>query len=351
MPLTQPRRKRLRTVVSLVSGGYALLLGIYLVVRFVLGDRVWWLAFFHNYLPFYFLPLPILLIAALLARARRGLLLTMLLLVVGVLKFAPFYLPKPTVSVSGTPLKVISFNMWGSNPPQEDIVDWLLTQDADVVLLQEITPDWVDNQVPELLDSYPYQFSQTTDIRRWGLGVLSRHEPLTFAYIDLENDGSGTHQRLTFDYDGTTIAVYNVHLHKPLGGTDHIRLPIKQAFVDQFTRYDSSGRDSQVRELLAVLIDEPHPFIVAGDFNLTEFAALYRPLAATMYDSYRIGGSGFGATWPVAKRAGLPSWLPPMVRIDYIWHSAAFKTVTSERGPRLGSDHLPLIATLDLRGE
>jgi endonuclease/exonuclease/phosphatase (EEP) superfamily protein YafD len=52
---------------------------------------------------------------------------------------------------------------------------------------------------------------------------------------------------------------------------------------------------------------------------------------------------GFGASWPA-----LFTGIPPLVRIDYIWHSDEFRAISVKQGPDIGSDHLPLYATLDI---
>ena len=72
-------------------------------------------------------------------------------------------------------------------------------------------------------------------------------------------------------------------------------------------------------------------------------------LAARMGDSFREAGLGFGWSWPVAAQVKLPAFVPPLMRIDYIWHSPQWRTVTASQGPTLGSDHLPLYATLELQ--
>jgi hypothetical protein len=91
-----------------------------------------------------------------------------------------------------------------------------------------------------------------------------------------------------------------------------------------------------------------YPFIVAGDFNICEHSVIYGELAARMADSFREAGTGFGTSWPLPVAKEIPVFVPPLVRIDYIWHSKHFRAIDASQGPRLGSDHLPLFATLEL---
>ncbi|MBA3533901.1 MAG: endonuclease/exonuclease/phosphatase, partial [Ardenticatenales bacterium] len=74
-------------------------------------------------------------------------------------------------------------------------------------------------------------------------------------------------------------------------------------------------------------------------------------------DGWQEGGWGLGHTFPGAdspgssrpKVAGLsvPKWL---VRIDYIFHSSHWQTLSAEIGPwDQVSDHRPVMATLRLK--
>jgi endonuclease/exonuclease/phosphatase family metal-dependent hydrolase len=40
--------------------------------------------------------------------------------------------------------------------------------------------------------------------------------------------------------------------------------------------------------------------------------------------------------------------LPPLVRIDYVWHTPDLRALRCQTGPDGGSDHLPLQAELAL---
>ena len=46
----------LRHLIALASGAYALGLLPFLLLRLLFGDSLWWLAFFGNFTPFYFVP-------------------------------------------------------------------------------------------------------------------------------------------------------------------------------------------------------------------------------------------------------------------------------------------------------
>jgi endonuclease/exonuclease/phosphatase family metal-dependent hydrolase len=112
--------------------------------------------------------------------------------------------------------------------------------------------------------------------------------------------------------------------------------------------YSDKLRNAQINSLLDHLKVEPYPYIVAGDFNTSDQTPTYNLLASHLHDSFREGGTGLGASWPVSSARGLPGFIPPLIRIDYIWHSDSFQTISAQQGPPLGSDHLALTATLAL---
>jgi endonuclease/exonuclease/phosphatase (EEP) superfamily protein YafD len=100
---------------------------------------------------------------------------------------------------------------------------------------------------------------------------------------------------------------------------------------------------------LAQMATNSGPGILMGDFNLTDQNDNYTLLSdAGLTDAFRAAGWGFGFTWPSRSRIGL---LRLLVRIDYIWHSAHFRTIHAWVGPDAGSDHLPVLARLTWRAK
>lgn len=214
---------------------------------------------------------------------------------------------------------------------------------ADVIVLQEIPAQYANHQIPELADIYPYQVSQPTATRWWGNLFLSRHPILSAE--DLPGEGVPAQQRFTIDWKGQTLAIYNIHFAMPIGAP---RLPgLKIHYVLQTSlSYNNSARNAEITRLLTRLDTEPHPYIVAGDFNMSEYAMIYDRIAETMQDSYREVNNDWGGTWPISVVEELPRFVPPLLRTDYVWHSEHFCTIEAQRGPTLGSDHLPLYADL-----
>lgn len=339
----------LRRLVALFTGAYALGLLIFLLLRLVLGDGLWWLALLGNFTPWYFAALVVLLPLALLSRAKRPALMLLPLAVLGLIWFGRLYLPKAQADAGDAPtLHVISFNVWGDNQNLTDVEDWLREMQADVVLTQEVPPAWAGATVEALSDLYPYQANMSVDMRYWGNNTWSRLPILEVENFDLEGDGTPSHSRIVIEVGGQEVAIYNIHLLLPMSDTAQFRVPIDNPFLNMALKYDDTVRDEQIARLIERINQETLPYMVAGDFNMSDQSLVYNELAAVMHDSFREAGTGLGTSWFHAQRFGLPSLIPPLVRIDYIWHSAEFRAISAALGPYLGSDHLPVYATLAL---
>ena len=325
---------------SVISGIYALLLAIYLILRFVVGDRFWWLAFLNNFAPYYFLPLVIFVPLALIERRWSSLARLLPFVLIALLLYGPYWLPKNVAAAAeDQPLKVLTFNVLPANPRLDDVIDWIREMDADIVLLQELAPHVKTRLRDELADLYPY----SDDLPDNQL-TLSRYELLTNETVELVGWWA---QRSTFAINGRTIAIYNIHLIVPTNEVPHFYTPIDNGFVHLVLQYDETRRNAQIHALLERLKTESLPYIVAGDFNTSDNAIIYGEMSAALHDSFRESGIGMGASWTdETGEEGLPNFLPPLIRIDYVWHSDEIKAISANVGPRLGSDHLPLIVSL-----
>lgn len=142
------------------------------------------------------------------------------------------------------------------------------------------------------------------------------------------------------DVNGRPVTVFGVHPVSP-GNTN----------------YDFAPRSKQIAFLLEQTSQETNPVILMGDFNTEDWSDDYQSLTAKFTDAYKeVNPDSLGATYPDDRlpqariNARLPGWTPPMLRIDYIFHDAAFDTVEAEVWPGpTGSDHRPLLAVLRMR--
>ncbi len=333
---------------TILTSLYALGMILYFVLRLTLGDSQWWMALLNNFAPYYFLPLFGLLPVALVFRRWDITVRLLLLALVGGLWFGPYFLPKSSAAPTGPTLTIVSFNIHPYNPRMYDVTAWLRETDADVILLQEIPIAFSEDGYVELNDRYPHQFAMPYESGKTDNLILSRYPIESKEGLDLEGDGWRTHQRMTLTVAGQTVAIYNIHLVMPIGERPRITLPSVLGKLEFASKYDARGRDAQIARLLPILDAETLPFIVAGDFNMSDQAVIYNELAARMTDSWREMGVGLGTSWPAPESDVLADSLSPLLRLDYIWHSDHFRTVEIQQSPPLGSDHLAVVGTLEL---
>jgi endonuclease/exonuclease/phosphatase family metal-dependent hydrolase len=142
-------------------------------------------------------------------------------------------------------------------------------------------------------------------------------------------------QRVVFETQGQRIVLYNAHT----------------AFPFMSIRAFGVQRDEEIRVLLARAEQETDAVILAGDFNLTDQAETYRQITARFADAHQEIGWGMGFTFPdYTETDSHLSWLPPLSRLDYVFHDAAFQAVEARVWPTSGgSDHRPVLVRLVLK--
>lgn len=322
------RRVAMNTYVALV-GAYGLNTTLYLVLRAIVGERWGIVGLFNSYLHLLILPAVIFLPLSLLMR-RRWLVIELA---------APFFffistygtqfLPRSINVPAASPrLKVLSFNLKKDNPYYGYAVQIIRDSGADVVALQELGIGMADvfgNQFGEL---YPYRaFHPQSDFS--GQGILSRYPLSSDEYWQI-NLG---HQQIQIDWNGQPITFFNVHAVHPLRGL----------------RFDGQSRTEEVDEILRRAQSATHPFLIAGDFNMTNLSDDYTHVAARYGDSYAEVGWGMGFGFPNFDYAFHINYLPPLARIDYIFHDTHFQPIEMHVGTDSGgSDHFPVYATFAL---
>jgi len=348
----QPHRRLFlfRRVANFATLTYLLLMILYLILRFTIQDHHWTISLLNNFALLLFAPLPLLLLFGFLARSRRATLYLLPIITLLALWFGPRFLPK-NHTTQATTFRVMSNNVSHFNLDPERVPQLALAQNPDIIFLQEIQLS-DQEQVFSVLDSaYPYQTRQQDQMRTSMYSAVnitySRFPFVSSEEIDPHIPEMPSLYRNVIEINGQRIALYNIHLLSP-GGAGRLSGLTSNYFVRYALGFDDTIRNSQVDALLAFLATEPYPYIVAGDFNTSDFSMTYTQLAAHMYDSFAEAGIGLGSSWPAARALGLPAFIPPIIRIDYIWHSAGLQALNAWKGDFVGSDHLPMFANLAL---
>lgn len=343
----------LRLLAGTYCGGLALFLGLRL-----LTDGSWWfLALLNTFALYLFLPLLLVVPLCGVLRMRRLGWAAAALSVIGLAWFgggavrampaAPEPVPLPQ---SGSALKIVVYNVRDGGRNIAPDVAWLLGTDADVIFLSELNDVGVDVRLDALRRAYPYEVRGDVDQR-----ILSRHALRADESVVMDaSPWRGVAIRTGIELAGRQLSLYSVHTAIPRGTKDHFDmgrfpfnfLPQRNFLISVVARYDETQRNWEVEQLLSVVRADSNPVIVAGDFNTSPYSTMYARVAALLQDTQAEAGSGLGHTWPNGAVVGAPQWLPALLRIDYIWHSAEFVALSHQVAGPLGSDHLPVMAVL-----
>ncbi len=228
--------------------------------------------------------------------------------------------PRASAMGNGTPLRLVTGNMLLDNPTPERFADALTGANADLVLVQELTPgNLAALRAAGLLDSHPHQ---VLDPRPCGYGsaMLSRL-PLTDG--EVIRPGGWPMTSAVVRTDVGPLRVVNVHTAAPVTAAKLTVWRRQLAFLGTLEPPDG-GR-----------------LVLAGDFNATVHHAPFRTLTATgLRNAHRLAGRGWAGTYP--------SWWPgpELIRIDHVLVGDGVEAVDLRAGPAAGSDHRPLVSDL-----
>lgn len=218
-------------------------------------------------------------------------------------------------------LSLLSHNVWRANRTIDATIDMILSEDADVVALQEVGGP--DGAWTRLETRYPYR----GECRRQHSLLLSKL-PITASHCETMPAKDGAALRLAWASlrmaDGAEATVASTHLTWPS---------------------PPAAQTAAWRGLTGALKRfAPERLVLVGDFNSVPWTyAMGRHDAALQPLRRRTRAL---STWP-ANFVGLrPPWVGAILPIDHIYAGPAWRRVKVRRGRPAGSDHYPLIAIL-----
>jgi endonuclease/exonuclease/phosphatase (EEP) superfamily protein YafD len=214
-------------------------------------------------------------------------------------------------------LRLIQFNVWGRNVDADRTIDWILAQSADVVIIEEGFGDsWRVNK--RLRKAYP----------NWSSCALPDYcEVMIFSRAPMLERGAIRQPRgawAVIDWRGTRVPIVGVHYPWPYpAGPVRSSMPSIKSPVEG--------------ELASNLV-------IAGDFNATPWSYALREQDKGLAVPRRTRGI---MSYPAQISVG-PFNVPmiAILPIDHLYAGEAWRTEKIRRGPRLGSDHYPIIIDL-----
>lgn len=217
---------------------------------------------------------------------------------------------------------VMTFNVRAANEARAGVFDYIGRTRPDVVFLHETTVLWEEAAEEAALGYEIYTVGQP--------GLIFSTMVLAPAGTEFESYGFATAEpravEARFDSPAGSVAVLGIHPLSPI------------------TSERAALRDAQMEWAADWAANQTGPAVVAGDLNATQWSHSWRDFVrrSGFVDSTR----GFGL------QPSFPTDGNPLVKvqIDHVLHSRDLVTVNRLLGPRLGSDHAPVIAELAAAG-
>lgn len=330
--ITQPRGERARAIGRLIgavigacAGGSGLLLLMGLL--FPAFEFVTHIA-------------PYLLAAALVAscitwslRAPRWALLLALL---GVLAPASLIAPELVAAIpqsersfgaAAPRLKIISVNLWTHNDNYDEFNELIRSERPDIIIVQEAFGGW-KTTIEALAPEYRVD-AGCLDPSQCNVAILSR---LDLVAAQATTSTAMVTARLQFETEAQSLNIDVVGVH----------LSRRQIF---------SARGPEWSDLVSEAARLGPTAILAGDFNATPWSASLRHLDRSI-ELRRRTRAFF--SWPTPARTFSAAEFrapAPLFPIDHVYAGRRWRTIALRRGPDLGSDHFPIIATFALEGD
>ncbi len=220
-------------------------------------------------------------------------------------------------------LRVVFFNVYSGNDELPRALAWLQTQDADIVVLAEVT-DAVMTAMAPLRTSHPHVLAEPRP-DNFGIALFSRL-PLVDRRIVHHAGAEVPSAQVSVRVGADIVRVIGTHPVPPVGA-----------------EY-AAWRDQQLTELAADIAASPRPTLVVGDLNCTTYVRAFRRFVAAsgLHDSR----DGVGLCW------SWPTWCPPLgITIDHALVGGSLGVAERTTGPDLGSDHRPIVIAVGLAAD
>ena len=244
-------------------------------------------------------------------------------LLIGAAMVAPRVLPDP-VPTTGTPFKVLSFNVYEGRANTKALADLIRTEQPDVVALPEAGQHFADELAP-LIEPMGYRLRSSVDkdeddVNGVTAAVAARLGDVSFKV------GHNTSTFPDVQITGGTLGALTVVAF-------HSVAPVPGAVPE--------WRDDMA--LLPTWCAGATPAIVAGDFNATLDHSMLRAGMAGCGDAAAERGDGLAPTWGPTARTRV---IGP--QIDHVLATRGIEATRFRVLDLPGSDHHPILATLRL---
>jgi endonuclease/exonuclease/phosphatase (EEP) superfamily protein YafD len=252
-----------------------------------------------------------------------------LVLVAGVVRFGAEWVSVPPGDEPGTPIEVAAWNLELGSEAGRDLVRVLTATRAEIVVLQELTPDHAARieASDAVLARFPHRILEPEEGVQ-GIGLLSAF-PITSE--DRIDEPVGLVAELDLGLP-QGITVVSAHPLPPRYVLAAAMPPIPIAF-------EPADRDralGALRRRVDRVLDTGRPVILIGDFNVAPTEVAYGALSRGLLDAHAETGLGPGWTWRPRPVEFIPAG---MLRIDYVLVGGGLRPLASATDCSRPGDH------------
>jgi len=238
------------------------------------------------------------------------------------------------------------------------MLDLIRAQNADVLCFQEfqtsLDPRYYDNIRPIQEMGYPYyyfSYDEDGDLNYYSSAIFSKYPILDTSKLRFPKPSlPEVLMQTDLLVGGDTIRVFTTHLQSfQLNPVDYKRIEQIKSGEDSLISHSRNifskwkrgvvNRTLQAEITRDVVRRSPHPTILCADLNEIPNSYSYAQVRGNMQDAFLEKGSGIGRTF---------LGLSPTLRIDYVFADDRFSVRQFTRRQERYSDHLMLVADLEL---
>ncbi|MCA9835388.1 MAG: endonuclease/exonuclease/phosphatase family protein [Trueperaceae bacterium] len=230
--------------------------------------------------------------------------------------YLPFQKLEPTAEPE---LRFYMHNLYYLNSDLETALSEINKYDPDIVFLMEYS-EAIQAQIESAFTAYPYRLIEPSRYTM-GLALFSRI-PLATERVRRFPETRIPIFDISFQLGGETFSFVGAHPWPPLLGWGQLH------------------RD-QIASIARVASEAPHPLLVAGDFNASQWSYALRHLMQEARVQDAAKGFGLRKSW----RYNLLFKLP----LDHVMVSEGLTVLKVQHGQHGGSDHAPLIIDISLK--
>lgn len=222
-------------------------------------------------------------------------------------------------------IKIAIYNKLYYLHDHTEMRDWIITESPDIIAIQEANKQ--TGEMVKTLELYPHIVEKLTS-DPFGMILLSKHPIIKSDIVTMDagpQDNFYIHALIKVE-DHVAVSIY----------TAHTAPPVNHVYFAQ--------RNREFNDLISAVKKETQTnILVLGDLNVTPYSPYFKRILTQTGLKNEYTSFIPPPTWTSFR----PDYIF-QIPIDHILHKGDLELVDKRRGPAMGSDHYPLIATFSI---